>query len=154
MFKAVRQLLSDITRPAAPDAGVPADDERLAAAALLVHVVAIDGHVSDDERGRLQSLIEERFGLDAGAARSLIDRAQAADLEAVDLYRFTSILKSRLDDAGRLRVIEMMWEMVFADGEVHEFEENVMWRVAELLGVPSRERVRLKQQVRRQEQQG
>ncbi|MCW5718268.1 MAG: TerB family tellurite resistance protein [Bauldia sp.] len=147
MLKAMRQLLSDITRPSQPETSDP-NDERLAAAALLVHVVNVDGTVGDDERKRLQELVSERFGLAGAEAQSLIDRAHAADVEAVDLYRFTSILKAKLDEAGRLRVIEMMWEMAFADGEVHEFEENVMWRVAELLGVPSRERVRLKQLVR------
>ncbi|MCW5713248.1 MAG: TerB family tellurite resistance protein [Bauldia sp.] len=147
MLKAMRQLLSDITRPSQPETSDP-NDERLAAAALLVHVVNVDGTVGDDERKRLQELVAERFGLADAEAQSLIDRAHAADVEAVDLYRFTSILKAKLDEAGRLRVIEMMWEMAFADGEVHEFEENVMWRVAELLGVPSRERVRLKQLVR------
>ncbi len=64
------------------------------------------------------SPIASRLGPDE--AETLINRAYAADNEAVDLYRFTSILKSRLDDAGRLRVIEMMWEMAFADGVVHE----------------------------------
>ena len=147
MLKAMRQLLSDMTRPSRPEMADP-NDERLAAAALLVHVVNVDGTVGDDERTRLQELVSARSGLADAEARSLIDRAHAADLEAVDLYRFTSILKARLDEAGRLRVIEMMWEMAFADGEVHEFEENVMWRVAELLGVPSRERVRLRQIVR------
>lgn len=147
MLKAMRQFLSDMTRPNRVEAS-DANDERLAAAALLVHVVNIDGRVGDDERKRLQELVSSRFGLGSDEAASLIDRAHTADLEAVDLYRFTSILKAKLAEAGRLRVIEMMWEMAFADGEVHEFEENVMWRVAELLGVPSRERVRLKQLVR------
>ncbi|MGD9740241.1 MAG: TerB family tellurite resistance protein [Bauldia sp.] len=148
MLKAMRQFLSDITRSDQPDGDVGANDETLAAAALLVHVISIDGHVTDDEREKLRGLIAARFGLDGPASEALINRAYAADREAVDLYRFTSILKSHLDEAGRLRVIEMMWEMAFADGEVHEFEENVMWRVAELLGVPSRERVRLRQKVR------
>lgn len=150
MFKAMRQLLSDITSPARPVEPDPAEDERLAAAALLVHIIEIDGVVDAEERTKLRSLIRDRFEMDEADAQSLIDRAHAADLEAVDLYRFTSVLKAKLDEAGRLRVIEMMWEMVFADGEVHEFEENLMWRVAELLGVPTRERVRLKQKVRRQ----
>lgn len=148
MLKAMRQLLSDMTRSTrAADASDP-NDERLAAAALLVHIISIDGVVSDDERSRLRELVSSRFELSTGEAEALIDRAHTADIEAVDLYRFTSVLRGKLDEAGRLRVIEMMWEMAFADGEVHEFEENVMWRVAELLGVPSRERVRLKQLVR------
>jgi uncharacterized tellurite resistance protein B-like protein len=89
-----------------------------------------------------------RFSLDDRDADALIDAAVTADNEAVDLYGFTSVLKRHLDDAGRERIIEMMWELVFADGKVHEFEDNLIWRVAELLGVSSQARIRLKQSVR------
>ena len=71
-----------------------------------------------------------------------------ADLESVDLYAFTSVLKRRLDAEGRRKVIEMMWQVVFADGQADEFEDNIIWRVAELLGVSNRERVLLKQAAR------
>jgi uncharacterized tellurite resistance protein B-like protein len=52
-----------------------------------------------------------------------------------------------LDEAGRLRVVEMLWEMVYADGTVTEFEQNVMWRVADLLAVSSRDRIALRERV-------
>lgn len=142
VLKAVRQFLSDLTAPV--DAGRGPPDEQLAAAALLFHVVAIDGVVSAEERAKLREVLRRRFDLDEESAEDLIGAARQADLEAVDLYGFTSVLKARLDAAGRERVIEMMWEMVFADGEVHEFEDNVVWRVAELLGVSGRDRIRLK----------
>ena len=58
------------------------------------------------------------------------------------------MLKRRLDAADRERIIEMMWRLVYADGSVHEFEDNVVWRVAELLAVPSEARIRLKQAAR------
>ncbi len=61
MLKAMRQLLSDITRPDPVDGGVAADDEKLAAAALLVHIISIDGHVTDDERAKLRGLLADRF---------------------------------------------------------------------------------------------
>jgi uncharacterized tellurite resistance protein B-like protein len=49
-----------------------------------------------------------------------------------------------VDEEGRLRIIEMMWELVYVDGEVSEFEDNVVWRAADLLGVSSRDRIELK----------
>ena len=58
------------------------------------------------------------------------------------------MLKRKLEAADRERIIEMMWKLVYADGSVHEFEDNVVWRVAELLGVPSQTRIRLKKTVR------
>lgn len=148
MFKALRQMIAEFAGPTETSRGQP--DERLAAAALLVHVIAVDGTITEEERAKLKGLFERRFGLSAEDAEALIVEARAADLEAVDLYGFTSILKTALDQPGRERVIGMMWEMVFADGEAHEFEENVVWRVAELLGVSTRDRVRLKQAARGQ----
>jgi uncharacterized tellurite resistance protein B-like protein len=74
--------------------------------------------------------------------------AETADKQAVDLYGFTSVLKQRLDIAERERLVGMMWELVYADGKVHEFEDNLIWRAAELLGVSSEVRIRLKQAAR------
>jgi uncharacterized tellurite resistance protein B-like protein len=52
-----------------------------------------------------------------------------------------------VNEEGRLRIIEMMWELVYADGKVSEFEENVVWRAADLLGVSSRDRIDLRHRV-------
>jgi uncharacterized tellurite resistance protein B-like protein len=81
------------------------------------------------------------------ASARLIATAERADRESVDLYHFTSILKRVLDAAGRRKVIEMMWDIAYADGKVDEFEENIVWRVAELLGISSRDRISLRQEV-------
>ena len=67
--------------------------------------------------------------------------------KSIDLYHFTSLLGRKLDEDGRRRVIEMMWEIVYADGRVSEFEDNLIWRAADLLGVSTRERVELRQRV-------
>ena len=147
MLDAIRQFIADLT--GMPEARRFGDDDyRLAAAALLFHATAIDGIVSAEERAKLHELLKLRFDLDDSDADQLAAAAEAADNEAVDLYGFTSILARRLDEAGRERIVEMMWELVFADGMVHEFEDNLIWRVAELLGVPSQTRIRLKQAVR------
>ena len=52
-----------------------------------------------------------------------------------------------VNEEGRLRIVEMMWELVYADGQVSEFEDNVVWRAADLLGVSSRDRIDLKHRV-------
>jgi uncharacterized tellurite resistance protein B-like protein len=53
----------------------------------------------------------------------------------------------QVDEAGRLKIVEMMWEIAYADGAVTEFEDNVVWRAADLLGISSRDRIELKHQV-------
>ena len=124
-----------------------AGDYRLAAAALLIHVVGIDGNVSAVEREKLHTVLKSQFELDDATTAELIDAATAVDRDAVDLYGFTNKINRALDESGRARVVEMMWEMVYADGQVSEFERNLIWRAADLLGVSSRERIELGQQV-------
>ena len=96
------------------------------------------------EKRKLHSLIESRFKLDPGTADQLIASATRVEGEAVDLYHFTSVIMRSVDEEGRLRIIEMMWELVYADGQVSEFEDNVVWRAADLLGISSRDRIELK----------
>jgi uncharacterized tellurite resistance protein B-like protein len=123
------------------------NDYRLAAAALLVRAATIDGHFDDAERARLHSRLKSRFALDDAGAAAMIAQAAAAEKEAVDLYRFTSLLDRALDDEGRRHLVEVMWEIVYADNRVSEFEDNLLWRVADLLHVPSRDRIALRRRV-------
>src|SRR5476651_2057801 len=96
---------------------------------------------------KLHGLLESRFGLDPGSADKLIASATREEGEAVDLYHFTSVIMRSVNEEGRLSSVEMMWELVYADGQVSEFEDNVVWRAADLLGVSSRDRIDLKHRV-------
>jgi uncharacterized tellurite resistance protein B-like protein len=148
MLHRLRRFITDVVSPEAPEHR--SFDEtgcKLAATALFVHVISLDGAPSDVEIRKLHELIETRFGLDPGTADKLIQSATLEEGEAVDLYHFTSVLMRSLNDEDRLRIVEMMWELVYADGRVSEFEENVVWRAADLLAIPSRDRIGLKHRV-------
>ncbi|MCB1486658.1 MAG: TerB family tellurite resistance protein [Bauldia sp.] len=147
MLSALRQFLSDLTGDKQPEP-LGEDRYRLAAAALLFHVIAIDGEVSAEEKAKLHDVLKRRFELGDAAVDELMAEAEEADKAAVDLYGFTSVLKQQLDEQDRERIVGMMWELAFADGNVHEFEDNLVWRAAELLGVSSQARIRLKQSLR------
>jgi uncharacterized tellurite resistance protein B-like protein len=126
---------------------VEADDSRLALAALLVRCMVIDGTVSDAERATLRDVLLSNFTLSDTDLDTLIADAAQAEHEAVDLYRFTSVLKRQMSEDERIRAIELLWEMVYADRTSHEFEENLVWRVAELMGVDRRDRIAKKRAV-------
>ncbi len=148
MLDKLRQFIAEVAAPLTQDRPVFSDtDYRLAATALLIHVVSLDGEPSEVEKQKLHSLLQNRFQLDAPTASQLIAEATLVEGEAVDLYHFTSIIMRSVDEEGRKRIIEMMWELVYADGNVSEFEDNVMWRAADLLGVSSRDRIQLKHRV-------
>src|SRR5215211_4557624 len=125
MFEALRRFVSDLAEGETHPNRFAENDYRLAAAALLVHAV----------------------DLDEAATNELLNAATAAEQQAIDLYHFTSLLDRSLDEDGRRRVVEMMWEIVFVDGRVSDFEDKLIWRAADLLGVSTRERVELRQRV-------
>ena len=145
MLDGLRQFIADIVSPSEHEERTFDDTGyRLAATALLVHVVSLDGEPTEIEKRKLHSLIESSFKLDPGTADRLIASATKVEGDAVDLYHFTSVIMRAVNEEGRLRIIQMMWELVYADGEVSEFEDNVVWRAADLLGISSRDRIDLK----------
>ena len=147
MLEKVRRLFADLHGGGKHSSHFDADDYRVAAAALLVHVATLDHDLTGPDRQRLGALLMAQFSLTDVLTDELIEAAVAADREAVDFYHFTHLLMRTLDEQGRLRVVEMLWKMAFADGAISEFEDNVMWRVADLLAVSPRDRIALRQQV-------
>ena len=147
MFEAFKRFVSEFAAGAKHPSAFGDDDYRLAAAALLVHAAAIDGEMSEPERDKLRSVIQRHFQLDDAATAELIEKATAAEHEAVDLYHFTHQLNRALNESGRAKVIEMMWEIVYADGSRDELEDNLLWRAADLLGVSQHERIELRQRI-------
>jgi uncharacterized tellurite resistance protein B-like protein len=143
MFESFRKFLSEVSDGDKQPTHFEHNDYRLAAAALLVHAAAIDGDVSDAERGKLRVLIKQQFELDEATTDELVAEATEAENESIDLYHFTSVINGSLNEEGRRRVVEMMWEIAYADGDVDEFERNLIWRAADLLGISSRDRIEL-----------
>jgi uncharacterized tellurite resistance protein B-like protein len=102
--------------------------------------------MSEARRGKLHAVLKSSFGLDDRITARLIDDAAATDRSAIDLYHFTSQLNHILDE-GRCRIVKMMWEVAYVDESVNEFESNIIWRAADLLGVSSRQRIELGQRI-------
>jgi len=147
MFDSFRNFITEFVDGEKHPGQFAEHDYRLAAVALLVHAATIDGEMSANERDKLHAVVKRRFALDEAATDELIEKATRAENDAVDLYHFTSLLNRSLDEEGRARVIEMMWEIVYADGRRDELEDNLLWRAADLLGVSQRERIELRQRI-------
>ncbi len=140
MFDALTRLFTK------SGSGADSHDPKLAVAALLVHLAAVDGQVTDEERAAIRGVLQDQYDLDEAAVDLLIRQATERDAAAVDFYAFTSTL-STLSSQDRIEIIRMMWLVVFADSKNHEMEDNMVWRVAELIGVSSRERTILRNQI-------
>jgi uncharacterized tellurite resistance protein B-like protein len=133
MFARLRRLAGTLI---GPEPRFDADDARVAAAVLLLHVAAIDGSVTPGERDRLERLLVQGFGLEAESAAALIAVAEKRDHETADIIALAERLRRRLDAPERQRILAMMWAMARSDGHLHEFEENLLARSAIWLDVP------------------
>lgn len=147
MFGSLKTFVSSLVEDARLQNRSENKDCWLATAALLIRVATVDSEMSEARRGKLHAVLKSSFGLDDRTTAQLIDDAAAADRSAIDLYHFTRQLNHVLDDEGRRRIVKMMWEVVYVDESVNEFESNIIWRAADLLGVSSRQRIELRQRI-------
>lgn len=138
MINRLKSLLSK--EPATPAALSSFGDRPLALAVLLVEAAYVDGAFDDAERAKVGELARRRFELSDAETASLIETAESLHREAVDLVRFTRVVKDSFAPEERVKVIEMLWEVVYADGRIDDFEANLMRRLGGLLYVSDRDR--------------
>jgi uncharacterized tellurite resistance protein B-like protein len=109
---------------------------QLATAVLLVEVMRSDATLRDVERDAVLAALQEKFALGADEATRLADLAHETARHASDLFTFTSRINEHFDMQQKLRMIELMWSVAYADGKLADHERHVMWRVADLLHIP------------------
>ena len=120
---------------------------RMACAALMTRAAWLDGTLDKVEENALRDLMMKRFEISPGEADEILKTA-ADDLDTSnDLYRYTKDLRDNFDADERLKLIEMIWEVVYADGVLHDFEATLMRRLAGLLYVDDRDSGEAKKRV-------
>jgi len=140
-------------RSAPPSPGFH-NEQRKAAAALLVEAAHLDGYYGPEERARIRTILAERFGLEPAEATALAEAGESAQAEAVDIFRFTRHAAMEQSEAERIGLIEMLWEVVYADGVEHPYESNLMRRVTGLLHLSDQQSGAARQRVLERLRQG
>ncbi len=139
------EKLTSLLGTGAPRASKP--DVKTAVAELLVTASMIDGHMDDAETRVCSRLLKDKFDLDDAGLEKLTNDARQASENAIDYYRFTSAIKDAYDRDQRETVIEMLCEIILADGAIDEDEMNMGWRIAGLLGFDNREWIMIRKRV-------
>ena len=111
------------------------DELQAAAAALLVEAACMDGKFDDQERKSILILLEQHFNLNDDESSTLLVEAEKLIENAGDLFTFTRVIKDKYEPKQRITLIEMLWEVAFADGNVDYYEANLISRVAGLIFV-------------------
>ncbi|WP_114392255.1 TerB family tellurite resistance protein [Oleisolibacter albus] len=131
LFDQPDRALASLQRP---------DRLHLAAAVLMLEAAGLDDSVTAEETGRIHALVRSRFGLDTAEADDLLASAAKVAEGPAQWHRFTSTLADAFDYDERVQLIEMLWEVAYADGELHHLESSLLRRVGGLLYVSDRDR--------------
>ncbi len=135
MLDAIKQFFGTNMAPPDPTAaGAEATDPlQLAACALMLELAHADDEFTTAERDHIEEVLTRHFAISEQTARELIELADSERREAVDLYQFTSLINKHYDEGQRMVLAEVMWRLVYADGELAKHESYLMRKLSTLL---------------------
>ncbi len=145
MFDRLKAWLTEGDRQASGGA----DELRLGVAALLMEAARIDGRLDSAERAAVRRLLQQRFALGDEAASLLAEAAERQAERSTQLFGMTRLINDRFSLARRIELIEMLWEVAYADGTLDPLEDAMLRRVAGLVDVSDHERGEARQRVLR-----
>ncbi|MFL2840996.1 MAG: TerB family tellurite resistance protein [Pseudohongiellaceae bacterium] len=111
------------------------DKIHLACAALMIELCKADHSIDDNETKKVSSILQTKFALREDTLKELFNLAQQEANQATSVYQFTSLINEAYDQPAKIMLIQNMWEIAFADGNLYRYEEHLIRKVAELLYV-------------------
>ena len=148
MLKSIREFFErGIQGDAGPDRAGADNRLELAAAVLMVEISLADSAVDDAELVVIKTALVNHFNIAATQADELIDLAQREVDLAVSLHEFTRMLNDNLDASEKIRIIESLWKVAFADAVLDKYEEYYIRKIADLLYISHKDYLRTKHRV-------
>jgi uncharacterized tellurite resistance protein B-like protein len=117
---------------------------QIAVSKILVRTAKIDDEFHILEEQKILELLTKYFSLNDEDSKNLMELGISEEKSATDLYAYTNTIKKSLELSERKKIIEMMWQIIVTDDNFDPYENNLVWRVAELIGISTRERVQIK----------
>lgn len=139
MGRMVNRIRALFTRQPAKDAAIKLPhtiaEKHIAAVALLVEAAALDGHFGDAEMATIRRIAADRFELNEDEVTTLFDLARQRHENTHQMFGFTHEINQSYAPDDRVEIVEMLWEVVYADGVLHDYEANLMRRIGGLIYV-------------------
>jgi uncharacterized tellurite resistance protein B-like protein len=146
----IRKILDKVSNAiSAPAADSETSDDRaaalrLATAVLMIDVARADHVFEETEFDRVLQLVESHFDLDPEDAAELVNLASDKADDLISAYEFTSVLHRHLDEEEKVRIVGMLWQVAYADGELDKYEDSLILKISDLLHVSRARVMRLK----------
>jgi len=109
---------------------------QLACAALMVEMMFVDGSIDALEEKKIRRLVQQTFKLSDAETGELLALAHEKKHEAIDYYQFTSLINEHYTQPQKIKLVEQLWQLAYADNNIDRFEEHLVRKLAELLHVP------------------
>ncbi|MFZ2163124.1 MAG: TerB family tellurite resistance protein [Sideroxyarcus sp.] len=132
MLNKLNNFLSTIIAPASA-ASRPEHTLQLATAVLLIEVMKSDADMADQEQAAILEILKEKFDLSDAEVTQLTGLGHQTSSAANDFHQFTSLINRELEQPEKIRIIEYMWQVAYADGKISAHEEHLMRKIAGLL---------------------
>ena len=108
---------------------------RIATCAILVEIANSDDEFTDDERVRIVEALSEKFDLSDDEAHELIEIAEERIKESIDIWGFTKTINEVFTEDQKISVLEAIWKVIYADGELSQHEDSLVHKLSYLLGL-------------------
>ena len=123
------------------------DDLRIATCALFLELANIDSEFSEQERDSILALLKTEYGLSDEHALHLAKAAMDQLKGSIDLWQFTNLINENYSEAEKVRVVELMWKIVYADGKLDKHEDYLVHKLASLLRLQHKQLIEAKLKV-------
>ena len=136
MFERLKDILTGAPREG--DKTNASDNERriqVATAVILLEVAHADEEYSTSEQDRILHILGEQFNLDRQSVEELVQVSEEQLRESIDLWHFTEIINSNYDVAEKCRIIEKVWQVIYADGKLDKYEDHIVHKLARILNL-------------------
>jgi len=134
MIDQIKAFFTDSETATSPQTDF-ADNIPLAAAALLIETATMDGFFDTTEKEKIICLLTKNFDLETDAVEKIIDTVQEKGDNPNQVFSSSQIINKSLDYEERIIIMEMIWEVILVDGDVHDFESSLARRVAGLIHI-------------------
>ena len=148
MFARLKNLLTDSSPTSEGPRQHSFEEKQLAAAALMVEAARLDDDFDTAERALIEALLHAHFALSADEAADLLSAGEKASDDSVEWQGFTRSIKDGFEPEERITLIEMLWEVAYADGQLHDYEASLIRRITGLLYVSDRDSGEARKRVR------
>jgi uncharacterized tellurite resistance protein B-like protein len=135
--------------PAESEPGADADRIKVATCALLLQMAKSDDEFSEVERDTITALLRKDFGLSDELATELLDLSHQKLEQSIDLWQYTNLIKKNYSLEEKIKVIESIWKVIYADGRLDPHEDYLVHKLSQLLGLSHKQLIDAKLRVAR-----